>query len=287
MMKVAAAGQQSRITGLAVITLTLGLLALATPFGGAEHPASRIGALLGIAAAVEVLHSFRRSTVVARARGTTSAVISMAIAIFLINAPLVAAQALRFVIAGWFSVDAIRHAFVIFRTRERKERSIDTWAALGNAAVVLLILLARGWLLTWVVAIAGALRIFGITWSIIIEPVYTTAEADETIVDELGLADHPGAAAMAVEVEAAERVRAPIDRGWTLAFIATLFAIHIGRMSTDLTVLGLISPAVAVAGDMLIAVLITLLVINPAYLMLAQANSLDRAAPVALASESS
>jgi 3',5'-cyclic AMP phosphodiesterase CpdA len=72
---------------------------------------------------------------------------------------------------------------------------------------------------------------------------------------------------MAAEIEAAERLRAPVDRSWTLSFIATLFAIHIGRMSTDLTLLGLLSPAVAVGGDMLIAVLITLLVINPAYLL--------------------
>jgi 3',5'-cyclic AMP phosphodiesterase CpdA len=62
-------------------------------------------------------------------------------------------------------------------------------------------------------------------------------------------------------------VRAPIDRGWTVAFIATLLAIHTGRMSTELTILGMISPAVAVLGDMLIAILITLLVINPLYLM--------------------
>ena len=72
---------------------------------------------------------------------------------------------------------------------------------------------------------------------------------------------------MAAELEAAERTRAPIDRGWTLSFIVTLFAIHIGRMSADLTLLGLLSPAVAVGGDMLVAVLFTLLVINPAYLL--------------------
>ena len=119
----------------------------------------------------------------------------------------------------------------------------------------------------WVVPVAGALRIFGIAWNIASRRCYTTAEAEETVLDELGLADQPGAAAMATEIEAAERSRAPIDRGWTLSFIATLFAIHIGRMSTDLTLLGLLSPAVAVAGDMVIAVLFTLLVINPAYLL--------------------
>jgi uncharacterized membrane protein HdeD (DUF308 family) len=261
-----APGDRRRVTTLAVVTLVLGLLALATPLGGAEYPAARVGALLAFAAIVEALHSLRRSTTAARRKGTTSALISLAIALFLINAPLVAAAALRLVIAGWFAIDAARYAVDIVRGGDRKQRSFTALAALANVAVVLLILLARGWLATWVVAGAGALRIFGITWNIIVAPVYTTAEADETIVAELGLADRPEAAAMAAEVEAAERTRKAIDRGWTLSFIATLFAIHIGRMDADLTLLGLLSPAVAVAGDMLVAVLITLLVINPALL---------------------
>ncbi len=134
-------------------------------------------------------------------------------------------------------------------------------------AVFLLIVFARGWDQAWVVAMAGALPIFGIAWNIIVAAVHTTADADGNRLDELGLAIKPGAADLVAEIAAAERTRAPIDRAWTLSFIATLFAIHIGRMSTDLTLLGLLSPAVAVAGDMVIAVLFTLLVINPAYLV--------------------
>ena len=265
-MNAAVHDRRRRVTILAAVTLGLGLLALLAPVGGSESPASRVGALLGIAATIEALHSARRSTAAARRKGTASALISMAMALFLINAPFVAAQALRAVIAGWFAVDAARYVFDVIRAHERRERLIAGLAALGNAAVVLLMVLARGWDLAWVVAIAGAFRIFGIAWNIIVAPVRTTADASETVVDELGLADQPGAADMVAEVEAAERTRAPIDRGWTLSFIATLFAIHIGRMSTDLTLLGVLSPAVAVAGDMLIAVLFTLLVINPAYL---------------------
>jgi uncharacterized membrane protein HdeD (DUF308 family) len=259
-------GQRSRVTALAAVTFGLGLLALAAPFAGAEYPASRVGGFLALAAAVEVLHSMRRSTLAARRKGTASAIISMAIALFLINAPFVAAQALRIVIAGWFGVDAIRNALDSVRGTEHGERVKAAAAALANTAVVLLMLLARGWLLTWGVAIAGALRILAISWNIVTAPVYTTAEADETVVDELGLAEHPEAAALAAEIDAAERMRAPIDRRWTLSFVATLFAIHIGRMQVDFTLLGLLSPAVAVAGDMLVAVLITLLVINPVYL---------------------
>ena len=256
-----------RVTVLAAVTAGLGLLALLAPLSEAEHPESRVGGLLAIVATVEALHSLRRSTLAERRAGTVSALISMAIALFLMNAPFVAAQALRIMIAGWFAVDAARYAFDAARTRDRRERALAALAALGNAAVVLLMVLTRAWDLAWVIALAGAFRIFGIAWNIIVAPVLTTAEASESVVDELGLADQPGAAELVAEIEAAERTRAPIDRGWTLSFIVTLFAIHIGRMSTDLTLLGVLSPAVAVAGDMLVAVLFTLLVFNPAYLL--------------------
>ena len=194
--------------------------------------------------------------------------ISMAIALFLINAPFLAAQALRVVIAGWFSIDAIRCIVAVVRSRESRERSTAALGCHRQSGGRPAILLARGWLLTWVVAIAGALRIFGITWSILVEPVYTSAESDEAVVAELGLVgrargDGDGRGDRRGRTGARRR---SIARGrWS--FIATLFAIHIGRMSTDLTLLGLLSPAVAVAGDMLIAVLITLLVINPIYLL--------------------
>ena len=77
-----------RITSLAAVTLALGVLALAAPLGESEYPASRIGALLALAAIIEALHSLRRSTAAARRDATVSAIISMAIALFLINAPL-------------------------------------------------------------------------------------------------------------------------------------------------------------------------------------------------------
>ena len=256
-----------RVGGLALVTLGLGLLALAAPFSRAEYPASRVGALLALAAGIEMLHALRRSTAVARRQATAGAVISMAIALFLINAPFVAGQALRLLVAGWFAIDAVRYVIGLFRGQDRSERSLTGMAALGNAAVVLLLLLARGWVLALVVAIAGALRIFGIAWNIMVAPVLTTAEADDTIIDELGLTDQPEAVAIAAEIEAAEKARASIDRGWILAFIATLFAIHIGRMSTDRTILGLVSPAVAVLGDMLLAISIALLLINPLHVL--------------------
>jgi 3',5'-cyclic AMP phosphodiesterase CpdA len=256
-----------RITSLAVLTLVLALFALAAPVSRAEFPAARVGAVLAFAALIEGLHALRRSTAAGRREAALGAAISLAIAIFLLNAPFVAVQALRAVVAGWFAIDAVRYAIGIVRWPGTGERWRAGLAAVGNALIVVVLVLAGGWAVTWGIAVAGALRILGIAWDIVMAPVYDTAAAGETVLDELRLADEPGAVAMAADIETQERVRAPIDRGWTLAFVATLFAIHIGRMRTDLTILGLVSPAVAVLGDMAIAVAITLLVINPLLLL--------------------
>ena len=169
----------------------------------------------------------------------------------------------------------------------REERRLSVLAALGNAAVLVLLLFTRGWVLTWVVTIAGALRIAGIAWNIMVAPIYAASDAHESVISELGLDDEPEAVALAAEIEAAQQARAPIDRGWTFSFVATLFAIHIGRMGTDGTLLGLISPGVAVLGDMSIAVILTLLVIDPLYLGMAGADAMDRAPGLAPASAGS
>jgi uncharacterized membrane protein HdeD (DUF308 family) len=81
------------VTSLALVTLGLGLLALVTPLTPAESPATRVGGLLALAACIEALHALRRSTGAARRRATIGAVISMTIALFLINAPFVAGAA--------------------------------------------------------------------------------------------------------------------------------------------------------------------------------------------------
>jgi hypothetical protein len=259
--------RQNRITTLAALTAGLALLALFAPLGRAEYPVARVGLLLGVAAAIELIHGLRRSTAAARRQATSGAVISMAIALLLFNAPYVAAAAMRVLVAGWFAIDAGRNAIAMLRRHDRRERTLAALAAAGNLAVVVLLVFAGGWTVTWLIAAAGAMRILGIAWNISVAPVLSATDADESVVSELGIADTPGAARIAAEIEAGEETRAPIDRGWIAAFVATLFAIHIGRMQVDLTALGLASPAVAVLGDMTIAVLAVLLVVNPLYLL--------------------
>jgi 3',5'-cyclic AMP phosphodiesterase CpdA len=196
-----------------------------------------------------------------------SALISMVIAVLLINAPFIAGAALLIGMAGFFFVDAGRYAIAAIRETDSGTRRMSALGALGNLAVALLVVVGREWAVAWMIAVAVALRIFGIAWNIVVSPVHTAADADETVVNELGFEDSARITALSAEVERSEAARASVDRGWIVAFVATLFAIHIGRMGADRTLLGLLAPAVAVAGDMFLAAAITLLVINPVYLL--------------------
>ena len=214
---------------LAAITAGLALLALITPLVGAESPGARVGWLLAFAAAIEMLHGLRRSTARARRQAAASALISLLIAFPLINASDIAFPALRLLVAIFFAVDIVRCGIDAIKQKELRARRLAAAAALGNAAVLLLVVLPRAWVSAWVIALAGAARIGGITWDIVTARIYGTGDADQTIAAELGLDDEPEAMAIAAEVEAAETARAPIDRGWTIAFIITLFAIHEGR----------------------------------------------------------
>ena len=84
-------------------------------------------------------------------------------------------------------------------------RTLAALAALGNASPRAAARGSRAAAETWVVAIAGAGRILGIAWNIAAAQVFTTAEAEDSVVRELGLADEPEAVALAAEVEAGER----------------------------------------------------------------------------------
>ena len=202
------------MVALTSITLLLGVLALVSPLAESESPAPREGFLLAIAAALEVLHGIRRSSVSARRQAATGAFISIAIALLLINAPLVASAAVLVGMAGLFLVDAVRYATAFPRSPESSSRRLAALAVAGNLGVALLLVAGREWAVAWTMAVAVALRIFGTAWNIAVSPVHTAADAEESVVAELAIPDSPRAAALIADVEAGERARAPVDRGW-------------------------------------------------------------------------
>ena len=120
--------------------------------------------------------------------------------------------------------------------------------------------------MTWTAALAGALRIFGAGWNMITTPVHTAEQAGSDVIRSLGLPEHPELLRLGERLTREEMERRPYDRTWVLAFVATLFAIHVGRMQAEWTLIGLLGPVVAAVGDLAAALLIGFGVIGPARL---------------------
>ncbi len=118
-------------------------------------------------------------------------------------------------------------------------------------------------MVAWTVAAAGAARILGTAVNIFLSPVFTAGDAGDTAVADLLLPEDPEVRALARRLAEEESARSSIDRGWVLGFIATLFAIHVGRMGFDRTVLGVVSPGFATLGDLAIALLLAFVVVIP------------------------
>ena len=57
-------------------------------------------------------------------------------------------------------------------------------------------------------------------------------------------------------LSAEDEARYPIDRYWRVTFLLTFLAMHVGRMDAEWNLVGLLSPAVAVFGDVLFALVL-------------------------------
>ncbi len=250
-------------SGLGKAAVVLAVLALLAPLF-LEEVHGRVGFLLILAALLEVAHGFRRSTARGQQAAWFGGGVTFAMGLILLAAPYFAVAALLIFLAASFGIDAVRYLVVAVRAaRHGRPFLIQVLACLGNVLAFALLLALRGQTLAWTVAIAGAVRIFGTAWNIFLSPVFSASDAGQTAVGDLGLPDRQELRTLADRLAEEEMARGPIDRGWIAAFIATLFAIHIGRMGFDRTFLGIVSPGVAVLGDLVVAVFAAFALIIP------------------------
>ena len=242
------------------VVVVLGVLALLAPRGDAEEPLHRVGVLLAVGGGLQILHGLRRANVAALRRAITSGVISLLMGLLLLMAPFTPALALF--LAGAFALDGLGYAG-IWRRSTGRLRMLALAAATADFGVAIGLILLRHAADTWLVAFAAALRLFGIAWTMAVTPVHTVDDAVETVLDDLGLSDRPEAAEHLERITLEERVRASTNRRWTIAFLITLFAIHNARLEPDGTLLGYAAPAIAVLGDMALALLFAFLIVTP------------------------
>ena len=260
-------GRIARLRGrqkpaLATFTAVLALASFVSPLWAGE-PDRASGLMLLAAVAAELVYSFRLRTFSLQRSAWASAGFTLLLAVVLLSTSWLAATAIAIFVAAPFAFDAARGvAAAIRHAISGKPFVRDATAALGNLAAVAGVLLIGRYALNWVVAVAAGVRLLTVTANITTRASYTEDDVDESVVADIGL-DRPEIAETAARLQTEEQNRGAADRGWIAALVAVLFAIHVSRMGFDRSALGILSPLVAVIGDVCVALALTYFVIVP------------------------
>ena len=263
-------GELRRRRGIAAFVTGLAVVALLAPLRPAVSPETSIGLLLGVAAVLEWLHGQRRPTLPERMAAWREGTVTLVMAVLLLSAPLLSGSALVVFLAAqfiWEGVRRLSHAWARPDPAKRRRRlligTLDVLAAVG-----MLLLLRANTAVAWTVATAAAIRLAEIARRLATARVISADLAGDSLIEDLQLSDIAEVKAVGDQLEVEAAVRAPIDRGWVIAFLITLFAIHAGRMGGSWSLSGSLGPVTAVLGDVVVAILFTMGITLPLHLVL-------------------
>jgi len=146
-----------------------------------------------------------------------------------------------------------------------------TWDFLNGSANILLAVIV--WLVRDTLGPLGFGLILGFRmaasgWQAIFAPAPLGSDEFARFEDEhpnraLGLGPHPVIGFIHREAIAASASRAPTDFYWSVVFVGVFFAIHVGRLDAEWTMLGMLTPAVATLGDIVASLVLSVIVIYP------------------------
>jgi uncharacterized membrane protein HdeD (DUF308 family) len=246
------------------IVFLLALAALWSPFKDKIPVPERVGFLLLWAGVLVFIQSFNRASDTDRRQGRVTALITLLMGALLVHAVYLVENAMLVFFVLLLILDATRWLVIMARMKKQKTslRRIQVFFA-GDILVLAAMVLLHDRGIQWMLSIAAAMRIFGMAIDILVSPMGQLSAVGEDVVSSLGLPDHPEVRSIASRIEEEESVRAPIDRGWIIAFLFILFFIHLGRVGFDRSPTGLLSPFVALIGDIFVALIIAFLLIMP------------------------
>ena len=256
--------------GRALATLTLGGLALWIPLVAGPAALWLLGLLAATAGIIQIRQGFDQPEGALRQSGFYSGGISMGIGALLFLSPKLAASALVLFLAGSFVLDGCARLVAAWRGRSEHTWMVLTVYGVGNLLIGMMT--ALQWPLSGAQAIGIylGLRLFSAGWAMLAAPAAAHVEIlpEETTHPDarLRLPPDPELAKLVATVSAEEQSRRIIDRYWQTTFLFTFLAIHVGRMDADWTLVGLVSPLVAVVGDVIYALIMALGIVTPLHL---------------------
>jgi uncharacterized membrane protein HdeD (DUF308 family) len=250
------------------LLLLLGCLALAAPFIAGSLALFLGGLLLIVCGVLEMLEIFLAPDDSSLRSTYLSGSLSILAGILLQSTPELVLRGVALLLAASFLLSGLGKWLAAWRTKAG--RTARTWLfAAGVVHVGLAVVLATGWPVSgWpVVDIVIGLRLLAAGWAMMLGRT-TQVSAAETPAElhpdrRLQLSPHQTFATLNAALTDEDNHRRSIDAVWCWTLIIVFFAIHIGRMRVYWTLVGMIDPLVAVAGDVGVALLLAFAVILP------------------------
>ena len=247
--------------------LVLGGLAMTTPFVVGKSSPFVLGILMLASGLLETAHAFAMRDRHTGNAGFFGAAMSGLAGLLLLAQPKLALGALSLLLGLSFLIHGVG---MIVSASQRGEQPRVGMLSDGCLNVFLGLLIASQWPVSglWTIGLYVGCRILGSGWSKILGRDDTSCAPGVEVAalhpdPRLRLPPHPELGKLRDTLNAADAARYPIDRYWRVTFLLTFLAIHIGRMDAEWNLVGLLSPGVAVFGDVLFALVLTWGIITP------------------------
>jgi uncharacterized membrane protein HdeD (DUF308 family) len=252
------------------LILVMGCLAILSAFFAGTLALSLVGLLLIVCGVLEMLETFQAPDEARRRSAYLSGVLSVLAGILLLAQPQLVLRGLALFLAGSFLIDGIGKIVVAARTFAAGG-SWKWMLASGLVNGVLAFVLVARWPISGlaVVVILVGIRMLAAGWSMLLSredklrPVTEFPPSGLHPDRRLRLPPRSEFGALEASLQAEEVSRRWIDAVWCSTFVIVFFAIHIGRMNVAWNLVGMISPLVAVLGDVGTALIVAFGIILP------------------------
>jgi uncharacterized membrane protein HdeD (DUF308 family) len=258
-----------RVRGLAA--MALGILAVLAPFAVGDFTLAFLGLAVTAAGALELVQVVyapaRRVEVSSYAAG----VLSILAGLVLLSSPALILAALLTVLALFFLASGItKIGAAVFGAA-----TSSVWGIFNGGVDLALaaILWSQGSSLPiYALGFIIGCHLLSLGWSTFAAEQTSSEKIEGDVADchpdpRLLLPPHPEIGRRRARAVASEDAREPSDLRWCAVLILIFFAIHVGRTGVEWSLLGLITPLLAVVGDVLSALLLSVVVILPARLL--------------------